>query len=198
MTTSLYVCPVYLSWNKPTCYFTPWLSLSSRDRSACHGGCLPAWWGGVPACTEADPRPREQNSWHTPMKILPWSNFVAAGNYKGYTEHLAGSGDRLPRLQYLDISVNFVGDPNMPNILSWEDVRIEIQWRIQDFSRGGAPTSKVDRRTYFFGRKLHENERILAPRRGARPWAHPLDPPLKFILRINSWVFIIGLFRPLA
>ena len=33
---------------------------------------------------------------------------------------------RLSRLQYLDVSVNFVGDPNMPNILSWEDVRIKI------------------------------------------------------------------------
>ena len=27
MTTSLYVCPVYLSWNKPTCYFTPCIVL---------------------------------------------------------------------------------------------------------------------------------------------------------------------------
>ena len=31
MTTSLYVCPVYLSWNKPTCYFMPCLYLLSRD-----------------------------------------------------------------------------------------------------------------------------------------------------------------------
>ena len=44
---------------------------------------------------------------------------------------------------------------------------------------GGAPTPKVGTRTYFFGRKLHENERILAPRGGrARPWRPPLDPPL--------------------
>ena len=27
MTTSLYVCPMYLSWNKPTCYFMPCLVL---------------------------------------------------------------------------------------------------------------------------------------------------------------------------
>ena len=47
------------------------------------------------------------------------------------------------------------------------------------FSPGGAPTSQVGVRTYFFGRKLHENERILAPQGGARPWRPPLDPPLK-------------------
>ena len=54
------------------------------------------------------------------------------------------------------------------------------QWRIQDFPRGGgAPTPEVGVRTYFFGRKLHENERILAPGGGARPWRPPLDPPLQ-------------------
>ena len=42
---------------------------------------------------------------------------------------------------------------------------------------GGAPTPKVGMRTYFFGRKLHENERILAPGGGAS-LAPPLDPPL--------------------
>ena len=39
--------------------------------------------GGVyiPACTEADTLPPcGQNSWHTLVKILPWPNFVAAGN----------------------------------------------------------------------------------------------------------------------
>ena len=63
------------------------------------GGLLPGcvWSGGVcswgdgpggvwsqggdciPACTEADP-PCVQNSSHTLVKILPWPNFVAAGN----------------------------------------------------------------------------------------------------------------------
>ena len=32
-----------------------------------------------PPRTRPDPRPCEQKSWHTPMKILPWPNFVAAG-----------------------------------------------------------------------------------------------------------------------
>ena len=46
------------------------------------------------------------------------------------------------------------------------------------FSPGGAPTPKVGVLTYFFGQKLHENERIWTPRGGARPWRPPLDPPL--------------------
>ena len=39
------------------------------------GGCSPG--GYIPACTEADPPVDRQ----TPVKILPWPNFVAAGNY---------------------------------------------------------------------------------------------------------------------
>ena len=42
-------------------------------------------WGGlvggvgyIPACSEADPLPPVDRQ--TPVKILPWSNFVAAGN----------------------------------------------------------------------------------------------------------------------
>ena len=67
----------------------------------CSGGCLlPGGcllWGGllwgvsalggvcIPACTEADP-PCVQNSWHTLVKILPWPNFVAAGNYEWHCD----------------------------------------------------------------------------------------------------------------
>ena len=53
------------------------------------GGCL-VWGSGggvwsrgvsggyIPACTEADPTPPVDTQ--TPVKILPWPNFVAAGN----------------------------------------------------------------------------------------------------------------------
>ena len=46
------------------------------------GGCLLRGGGWcIPACTEADTlSPCGQNSWHTLVKILPWPNFVAAGN----------------------------------------------------------------------------------------------------------------------
>ena len=40
------------------------------------------------------------------------------------------------------------------------------------FSLGGAPTPKVGVPTYFFGRKLHENERIWTPG-GVHPWRPP-------------------------
>ena len=39
------------------------------------------------------------------------------------------------------------------------------------FSPGGPPTPQVGVQTYFFGQKLHENERILTW--GARPWRPP-------------------------
>ena len=42
----------------------------------------------------------------------------------------------------------------------------------------GAPTPKVGVLTNFFGRKLHENERIWTPG-GRTSLAPPLDPPLK-------------------
>ena len=49
--------------------------------------------------------------------------------------------------------------------------RIHIQRRIQDFPGGGAPTYDFAK----FSRKLHEIERIWAPRGGARPLRPP--PP---------------------
>ena len=50
----------------------------------------------------------------------------------------------------------------------------------------GAPTPKVDTLTYFFCRKLHENERILAPGgEGRVPGAPPpLDPPLLMQIKL--------------
>ena len=52
--------------------------------------------------------------------------------------------------------------------LSLGKVRIK-QWRIQDFPEGGANSQSGCANLIFFGRKLHENERILVPG-GARPW----------------------------
>ena len=49
-----------------------------------------------------------------------------------------------------------------------------VQWRIQDFPKGGAPTSRSALIFQFCSRKLHENERIWTPRGGgARPWRPP-------------------------
>ena len=47
--------------------------------SAWSGGCLPGLGGsGIPACTGADPALWTESQ--TPVKTLPWPNFVAAGN----------------------------------------------------------------------------------------------------------------------
>ena len=54
-------------------------------------------------------------------------------------------------------------------------IHLNLQWRIQDFPRGGANSQKC----YYFSifcQKLHENERIWTPRGaripGAPPWIH--------------------------
>ena len=59
--------------------------------------------------------------------------------------------------------------------------RINPQWRIQDFPRGGGANSQNCYYFSHFCRKLHENERIWTPRGGARPWRPPLDPPMTHI-----------------
>ena len=41
------------------------------------GGAWSGGEGGIPACTEAEPPPVDRQ---TPVKTLPWPNFVAAGN----------------------------------------------------------------------------------------------------------------------
>ena len=48
--------------------------VSAPGGSAPQGGLC--WGVGIPACTEADTPPVDR---HTPVKILPWPNFVAAG-----------------------------------------------------------------------------------------------------------------------
>ena len=60
-----------------------------------------------------------------------------------------------------------------------------LQWRIQDFPQGGAPTPKVGVLAYFFGQKLHENERIWTPGGGARVPGAPLDPPLHWLSTVS-------------
>ena len=46
--------------------------------------------GGIPACTETDPPPLIESQ--TPVKTLPWPNFVVAGKK---TIHLEVSGHRV-------------------------------------------------------------------------------------------------------
>ena len=48
------------------------------EGGVCSGGAWSRGGVGIPACTEADTPPVDR---HTPVKILPWPNFVAAGNY---------------------------------------------------------------------------------------------------------------------
>ena len=78
-------------------------------------------------------------------------------------------------------------DPPLKNI-TYSEMH-SMQWRIQDFSQGGAPTSKSALIFQFCSRKLHENERIWTPRGGgARPWRPPLDPPM---VCVNTLAFFM-------
>ena len=52
--------------------------VSTRGVSARGGVCSRGGGGGIPACTEADTPPWTESQ--TPVKTLPWPNFVAAGN----------------------------------------------------------------------------------------------------------------------
>ena len=87
----------------------------------------------------------------------------------------------------LNQGIGLLGHGRMP-FRRWPELKLRwwtqtlpqayrIQWRIQDFPRGGANSQKC----YYFSifcRKLHENERIWTPGGGARPWRPPLDPPM--------------------
>ena len=69
---------------------------------------------------------------------------------------------------------------------------LHIQWRIQDFPRGGANSQNC----YYFShfcRKLHENERIWTPGGGARPWRPPLDPPMIYIALLKMFLSAVQL-----
>ena len=47
-------------------------------------GCLPRECVSQHALVQTAPSPREQNEWQTPVKILPFRNYVAGGNKFGY------------------------------------------------------------------------------------------------------------------
>ena len=64
-------------------------------RVSAPGGVCSGGWVGIPACTEADTHPPVDR--HMPVKILPWPNFVAAGNYQNCSPaDPRGLGPALP------------------------------------------------------------------------------------------------------
>ena len=53
---------------------------------------------------------------------------------------------------------------------------LSIQWRIQDFPDGGAPTPKLGLFSNFFAENCMKIKEFLPP--GGRPFRPPLDPPM--------------------
>ena len=67
---------------------------------------------------------------------------------------------------------------------------LQMQWRIQDFPEEGAPTPQGGAPTYDFAKfsqKLHEIERIWAPRGGRASLAPPLDPPMRWDVNVYKY-----------
>ena len=66
------------------------------SQGVCSGGLLQ---GGIPACTEADTLPAQWTESQTPVKTLPWPNFIAAGNKEKRKKH-KDSGDTRDALPW--------------------------------------------------------------------------------------------------
>ena len=56
-----------------------------------------------------------------------------------------------------------------------------MQWRIQDFPQGGAPTPKIATIFQFFAKNCMKMKEFGPPGGGARPWRPPLDPPMQWL-----------------
>ena len=66
-----------------------------------------------------------------------------------------------------------------------------MQWRIQDFPDGGAPTPEGGAPTYYltnFSQKLHENEENLTQRGGRAS----LRPPPRSANAVDIWFVSVG------
>ena len=57
-------------------------------------------------------------------------------------------------------------------------IPLGMQWRIQDFPQGGAPTPKSAIIFQFFAENCMKMKEFGPPGGGARPWRPPLDPPM--------------------
>ena len=66
---------------------------------------------------------------------------------------------------------------------------IPIQWRIQDFPQGGAPTPKSTIIFQFFAENCMKMKEFGPPGGDARPWRPPLDPPIPISLELGGLVF---------
>ena len=126
------------------------------------GGCL--LWGGVcllwrecllpggciPACTEANTLPPcGQNSWHTLVKILPWPNFVAAGN---------NAWSLLMRQLFVEVYCDALADPKG----GARDVR--LPWGLYSFIFMQFSAKKLQN-----NRLAHPFWKLAPP---GKPWIH--------------------------
>ena len=62
-------------------------------------------------------------------------------------------------------------------------VNSTVQWRIQDFPQGGAPTPKIAIIFHIFAENCMKMKEFGPPGGGARPWRPPLDPPMLLVVK---------------
>ena len=77
----------------------------------------------------------------------------------------------------------------MPQLLSY--IFHFLQWRIQDFPQGGAPTPKIAIIFHIFAENCMKMKEFGSPGGGARPWCPPLDPPMSCNMKINAVLFSV-------
>ena len=70
-----------------------------------------------------------------------------------------------------------------------------LQWRIQDFPQGGAPTPKSAIIFQFFAENCMKMKEFGPPGGGARPWRPPLDPPMIWATHFKKYSEILFSLR---
>ena len=145
------------------------------------GRCTPPWSDTTP------PRPDTPPPWsETPGKTPhPQADTTPSGRHHTPRQTPHPQADTTPPGQTPPSQT-----PCSRRLLQ-RTVCILLQWRIQDFPQGGAPTPKSAIIFQFFPRKLHENERIWTPGGGTRPWHPPLDPPMYW----NAFFLLVAVAR---
>ena len=70
---------------------------------------------------------------------------------------------------------------------------VVLQWRIQDFPQGGAPTPKIANIFQIFAENCMKMKEF-GPRGGRASLAPPLDPPMCLVLMTEMDLFTLASF----
>ena len=102
-------CVVCLVWGGGVCSWGRGCGVPGPGGGVCSRG----GGSGIPACTEADTLPPLLTESQTPVKTLPWPNFVAAGNNvsPSLSKNIWG---KIATFPIVDICSKFIGEMTIP------------------------------------------------------------------------------------